>query len=148
MPPPPSRGAYWGGVEVALIVIFDMWGYPHKHIASILARRADAIYGNSPPPCLRTVTAVANKLQDIRTRYPEMWSPKEKLYYSDLLTSATIFSIPNLDLQHVMSLVALTNEDIADIHSSYVGASSDIVEFTSLMQVHRIARTSDLSKDV
>lgn len=76
-----KMGITWTEEETAVLLVFAMWGYKHEAIAEILTDRRAEIRGllhtNMPPSYRRTVSAVRNKLTDLRTQNPQLWLKEE-----------------------------------------------------------------------
>ncbi|EKV13718.1 hypothetical protein PDIG_36290 [Penicillium digitatum PHI26] len=66
--------------KAAVLLVFAMWGFKHEAIAEILINRGSEIRGILPanmPFYTQTVSAVRNKLTEIRTQNPQLWSREE-----------------------------------------------------------------------
>lgn len=106
----------WTEEEAAVLIVFSMWGYKHEAIAEILTNRRAEIRGivrtDMPPSYTRTVPAVRNKLAEIRTQNPQLWSKNEG-WARDAVLAHLYGSL--LDHDHVNRLLNLTSVDIKTI---------------------------------
>jgi hypothetical protein len=106
-------GVPWTDEETAVLLVFSMWGYKHEAIAEILTNRQAEIRGilhtYMPPSYTRTVSAVRNKLTELRTQNPQLWLREEgwnRAAITEYLYGSTV------DLAHVNRLLNLTPADI------------------------------------
>lgn len=109
-------GVWWTEEEAAVLLVFAMWGFKHEAIAEILTNRRSEIRGilhtNIPPFYTRTVSAVRNKLTEIRTQNPQLWSRED-----GWVREAVVVHLHDtvLDFGHVTRLLNLTAADIETI---------------------------------
>lgn len=107
------RGVMWADEETAVLLVFSMWGYKHETIAEILTNRRAVIRGilptNTPPPYTRTVSAIRNKLNELRTQNPQLWL-KEKGWDEVAILKYLCNSM--IDLTDLNRLLNLTASDI------------------------------------
>ncbi|KAJ6051511.1 uncharacterized protein N7446_006144 [Penicillium canescens] len=106
-------GIPWTDEETAVLLVFSMWGYKHEAIAEILTNRRAEIRGilhtNMPPSYTRTVSAIRNKLNELRTQNPRLWL-KEEGWNRAAITEYLYDSMA--DLAHVNRLLNLNAADI------------------------------------
>ncbi|KAJ6008536.1 hypothetical protein N7540_012512 [Penicillium herquei] len=100
---PPSTPT-WDGVEIALLLCFDMWGIERNHIPAMLSSRVRRANFT------RSHAAIASKLSHLRTTHPELWSPITNSW-NLRLTSEFLFSqcTDHAQLRH---LLYMTDEEI------------------------------------
>ncbi|KAJ6076859.1 hypothetical protein N7499_008840 [Penicillium canescens] len=112
-------GVPWTDEETAVLLGLSMWGYKHEAIAENLTNRRAEIRGilNSymPPSYMRTVSAVRNKLNELRTKNPQLWL-KEGGWNRAAITEYLCGSM--VDLAHVNRLLNLISADINTITQS------------------------------
>jgi hypothetical protein len=109
-------GTKWSDEEIAVLVVFALWGFSHKAIAAVLTnRRAEirAILEPVVPQYIRTVKAVDSKLVKVRQENPDLWSSTEGWNQRAVLEYLQQL---NVDHQLVIRLLSLTQADIDIIH--------------------------------
>lgn len=100
----------WTKEETALLIIFAMWGIRHEAIAEILTnRRAEIRAILTVPPYTRTVSAVRNKLTEVRSQNPRLWD-REQGWDRDAVVEFLYQS--TLDHAQVTRLLSWTAADI------------------------------------
>lgn len=106
-------GILWTEEEAAVLLVFAMWGFKHEAIAEMLTNRRSEIRGilqtNIPPCYTRTVSAVRNKLNEIRVLNPQLWLKEEG--WDQAAVVAHLHST-SLDFDHLTRLLNLTSIDI------------------------------------
>lgn len=105
-------GTKWSDEEIAVLVVFALWGFSHKAIAAILTnRRAEirAILEPVVPQYTRTVKAVDSKLVKVRQENPDLWSSTEGWNQRAVLEYLQQL---NVDHQLVIRILSLTQADI------------------------------------
>lgn len=103
----------WTEEETAVLLIFAMWGYKHEAIAEILTNRRAEIRGifrtDMQPSYTRTVSAVRNKLAEVRSQNSQLWS-KDEGWARDAVLEHLYGSL--VDHAHVKRLLNLTPSDV------------------------------------
>lgn len=69
----------WSNDKVALLIVFDMWGYEHDQIKRILESRSIVTTGpslsdyNAAPVYQVSIKAIQEQLKKVRSENPQLW---------------------------------------------------------------------------
>ena len=103
-------GIIWTEEETAVLLVFAMWGYKHEAIAEILTNRRAEVRGildtDVLPSYMRTVSAVRNKLTDIRARNPQLWLKEEGWDRDAVLIYLYQSTVDHAQLNRLLNLTA------------------------------------------